>query len=127
MKQHVITISCLALLLTGCVQAPVFTNDDHAFVKSSYPIINVNGNAIEPSYQVDLTPGENSVIITYLTYRYDYDCTFKWNVDANTVYEVVDQENRHPLTLYRWIRRNSLWAARLDPVDPVECIKTPRK
>ena len=127
MKQRVITICSLALIITGCVQSPVFTSDDHSYIKSSYPIINVNGNAIEPSYQVDLNPGENSLIITYLTYRYDYACTFKWNVDANTVYEVVDQENRYPLTLYRWIRRNSLWAVRLDPVDPLECIEKPRK
>ena len=127
MKQCTFIISALALLLTGCVQSPVFNSNDHSFIKSSYPVISVNGNSIEPSYKVDLTPGENSVIITYLTYRYDYACTFKWNVDANTVYEVVDQENRYPLTLYRWIRRNSLWAARLDPVDPLECIEKPRK
>ena len=127
MKQQIITVSALTLSLTGCVQSPVFTSDNHAFVKSSYPVITVNSNAIEPSYQVDLTPGENTLVVTYLTYKYNYDCTFKWNVEVNTVYEVVDQENKYPLTLYRWIRRNSLWAARLDPVDPVECIKKPRQ
>jgi hypothetical protein len=127
MKQRLFTISSLALLLTGCVQSPVFTSDDHSFIKSSYPIINVNNSVIEPSYQIDLTPGENTLEVTYLTYRYNYHCTFKWDVEANTVYEIVDQENRYPLTLYRWIRRNSFWAARLDPVDPVDCRTEPRK
>ncbi len=115
--------SCLAL--GACVQPPVFNGNNHSFLKSNYPIVSVNGNQVEPSYKVDLTPGENILVITYLTYRYDYYCTFKWNVAANTAYEVVDQENRYPLTLYRWIRRNSLWAVRLDPVEPLECIKEP--
>ena len=126
MKQQLITISCFCLLLAACVQTPVFKDDDHSFIKSSYPIVSVNDYEIEPSYKIDLTPGENTLVVTYLTYRYDYDCTFKWSVDANTVYEVVDQENRYPLTLYRWIRRNNLWAARLDPINPVECLQKSR-
>ena len=127
MKQRLFTIPFVLLFFAGCVQAPAFKDDSHAFIKSNYPIISVNDQQIEPSYKIDLKPGENTVIITYLTYRYDYDCTFKWNVDANTVYEVVDQENSYPLTLYRWIRRNSFWAARLDPVDPLDCTTEPRK
>ncbi len=127
MIQRLLTIPCFFLLFAGCVQAPSFKDDSHAFIKSNYPIISVNDHEIDPSYQVDLSPGENTLIVTYLTYRYNYHCTFKWDVEANTVYEIVDQENRYPLTLYRWIRRNSLWAARLDPVDPLDCRTEPRK
>jgi len=122
--QTISLLSCLAL--GACVQPPVFDGKNHSFLKSNYPIVSVNGNKIEPSYKVDLKPGENILVITYLTYEHDYHCTFKWQVTANTAYEVVDQDNRYPLTLYRWIRRNSLWAVRLDPVDPLECIEEPR-
>ena len=121
--QTISLLSCLAL--GACVQPPVFTGKNHSFLKSNYPIVSVNGNQVEPSYKVDLKPGENILVITYLTYQHDYYCTFKWNVTANTAYEVVDQDNRYPLTLYRWIRRNSLWAVRLDPVDPIACIEEP--
>jgi hypothetical protein len=114
-----------SLILAACVQKPVFEGANHSFIKSNYPIVSVNGNKVEPSYKVDLKPGENILVITYLAYRHDYYCTFKWDVTDNTAYEVVDQENRHPLTLYRWIRRNGLWAVRLDPVDPLECIEEP--
>ena len=117
----------LSLILSACVQPPAFKGDNDAFIRSNYPIINVNGEEIEPSYKTYLEPGENTLVITYLTYRHDYHCTFKWEVEANTVYEVTDQGNRYPLTLYRWIRSNSFWAARLDPIDPVKCIKKNRK
>ncbi len=109
------------LILSACVKPPVFKGDDHAFIKSNYPIVNVNGNAVEPSYRLDLEPGEYTLVIVYLTYQHNYHCTFSWIVVANTAYEVTDQGNRYPLTLYRWIRRNTLMAARLDPIDPLEC------
>ena len=121
----IIFIPCL--LLVACVQPPVFRDDSHAYIRSNYPVVNVNGDDIEPEYQIDLPPGENTLVITYMTYRHNYDCTFRWNVESNTVYEVIDQDNRYPLTLYRWIRRNSLWAVRLDPVEPVDCKTEPGK
>mgnify|MGYP001827390816 FL=1 len=89
--------------------------------------MNVNGKKIEPAYRLDLKAGENTVLIVYHTYRHDYYCRFGWTAEADTVYEVTDQENRYPLTLYRWVRSNSLWASRLDPMDPLECIKKPRR
>jgi len=116
---------CTSLFLSACVQTPVFSGDDYAFIRSNYPIMNVNGKKIEPAYRLDLKAGENTVLIVYHTYRHDYYCTFSWNAEANTVYEVTDQENIYPLTLYRWVRTNSLWASRLDPMEPLECIKKP--
>ncbi|MFV2004795.1 MAG: hypothetical protein ACC650_06275 [Gammaproteobacteria bacterium] len=88
--------------------------------------MSLNGSEIEKTYQLDLETGENSLLIVYNTYQYDYFCTFSWLVTAGTAYEVTDQENLYPLTLYRWYKRNGLWAVRLDPVDPLECAQKPR-
>jgi len=123
-KQAVLLIS-LCILLVSCVRPPVFKDKDYALIKSSYPFVAINGNEIEKTYQLDLESGKNTVTVLYNTYHYDYYCTFSWLVSAGTVYEVVDQENEYPLTLYRWHRKNSLWAIRLDPVDPLECSSKP--
>jgi len=121
--QKIIIIAGLYLLLSGCVQAPGFTVENTALIKSNYPIIAINDVAIEKTYKLDLDAGENSLIVVYNTYEYDYLCTFKWVAKAGTVYEVTDQENQYPLTLYRWHRKNSLWSIRLDPVDPQACTR----
>ena len=113
------TFSCM--LLVSCVQPPLFKTEDYALIKSNYPIMAINGSEIEKTYQLDIEAGENSLLVVYNTYQYDYFCTFSWNAIAGTAYEVTDQENQYPLTLYRWHRRNGLWAVRLDPVDPLEC------
>ena len=118
---------CTYLFLSACVQAPVFKGEDYAFIKSNYPVVSVNGVDVEPTYTVDLTTGENSLVIIYYTYRQSYYCTFTWTAVAGTAYEVTDQENKYPLTLYRWVRTNSLWASRLDPLDPLECVRKPRR
>ena len=81
----------------------------------------INGSEIEKTYQLDIEAGENSLLVVYNTYQYDYFCTFSWNAIAGTAYEITDQENQYPLTLYRWHRKNGLWAVRLEPVDPLEC------
>ncbi len=59
--------------------------------------------------------------IVHHVYMKDYNCSFTWDVSAGTAYEVTDQENKYPLTLYRWVRTNGLCANRRDPVDPLEC------
>ena len=110
------------LILGSCVQAPSFKGEAYALISSNYPIISVNGTAIEESYNLDLAAGENTLVIVYHTYSKDYHCTFTWQAVAGIAYEVTDQENRYPLTLYRWQRKNRLWAIRLDPVDPSECL-----
>jgi hypothetical protein len=115
------------LLFGACVQPQIFKGDDYAFLRSNYPVLEVNGESIEPTYQLDIKAGETTVVIVYNTYRHDYYCTFNWNAQSNTVYEVTDQENQYPLTLYRWAPTNSLWASRLDPLNPLECSKEPRR
>ena len=127
MNLRIILMICTCLLLSACVRAPEFKGDDYAFIRSNYPIVNVNGKEVVPAYKLDIETVENTVVIVYNTYQYDYYCTFSWIAVANTVYEVTDQENQFPLTLYRWVRTNSLWVSRLDPMDPLECIKKPRR
>jgi hypothetical protein len=107
------------------VQPPVFKNDDYAYIESNYPIIAINGVDIEKTYQLDIKAGENSLLVVYNTYEYDYLCSFSWLAKAGTAYEITDQENQYPLTLYRWYKKNTLWAIRLDPVDPLQCKQKP--
>jgi hypothetical protein len=126
MSRPVILTIGICLLLGACVQAPVFRGEDYAFFRSNYPVISINGEAIEPSYRLDIPTGKTTLIIVYHTYRFDYYCTFTWTAVAETAYEVTDQDNRYPLTLYRWARTNSLWASRLDSIDPLECIPEQR-
>ena len=125
-RQLLVTLS-ICLFLSACVQAPVFKGDDYAFFRSNYPVVSVNGVEIEPSYKLDIPAGETTLVIVYHTYRFDYYCTFTWQVFAGTSYEVTDQYNKYPLTLYRWTRTNSLWASRLDPIDPLDCIPKQRQ
>lgn len=121
----IVSMLC-AMVLYSCVQPPVFNSKDHALIKSNYPIVAVNGSDIEETYQLDIKAGENSLVVVYNTYQYDYFCTFSWFAKADTAYEITDQENLHPLTLYRWHRKNSMWAIRLDPVDPQTCTQKPQ-
>ncbi len=123
MKNRALFFTTLCLLLSSCVQPPVFKTEEHAVIISNYPIVAINDVEIEKAYQLDLKAGKNSLLIVYNTYEYDYFCTFNWLAKAGTAYEVTDQENQYPLTLYRWHKKNTLWAIRFDPVDPVECSK----
>lgn len=123
MMARLISFITLCLLLSSCVQPPVFKDKDSAVITSNYPIIAINGEKIDETYQLDLKAGENSVLILYNTYQYDYFCNFKWQAKAGTAYEVTDQENQYPLTLYHWYKKNTLWAIRLNPIDPVVCNK----
>jgi hypothetical protein len=107
------------------VQKPVFEAENRSLVRSSHPVVSVNGEQTEPLYRMAIEAGDNTMVVVYKTYRNDYDCTFNWEASANTVYEVVSQGNLYPLTLFRWVRTNSLWASRLDPVDPVQCVARP--
>lgn len=119
-------ILAAATTMTACVQTPVIEDEHQALLKSNYPIVSVNGAPIPPSYELNVAAGEISALIVYRTYRYDYHCTFTWTAAAGAVYEVTDHENKFPLTLYRWQKRNSLWAVRHDPVDPAHCEREAR-
>ncbi len=127
MKRLLVLIMLVCLITSACIQAPVFKGDGYALFRSNYPVVSVNGVETEPAYRLDLPAGENTLVIIYLTYRFDYYCTFTWTAEAENAYEVTDQYNKYPLTLYRWVRTNSLWASRLDPTDPEDCIQKPRR
>jgi hypothetical protein len=127
LSKQIFFFTSLCLLLSSCVQPPVFKTEDYALIKSNYPIVASNGIDIEKTYKLDIEAGENSLVIIYNSYQYDYFCTFSWLAIAGTAYEVTDQENQYPLTLYRWHRKNGLWATRLDPVDPLACIRKPKQ
>jgi hypothetical protein len=124
--KRIIFFTILCIVLSSCVQPPVFKAEDYALIKSNYPIVTVNGADIEKTYKLDLEAGNNSLVVVYNTYQHDYFCTFSWLAMAGTAYEVTDHENQYPLTLYRWHRKNGLWAIRLDPVDPLECTQKPK-
>jgi len=115
-------LPCLAVVLvSACVKAPVYKGENYARVESSHAIVSVNGKEIDPAYSLELPAGDISLVALYPTYRYKYSCQFTWKAAPRTAYEITDQENKYPLTLYRWKRTNGLWAERLDPVDPVIC------
>jgi len=121
MNRRISLSLCAGIFLSSCVQAPVYKGESYALIKSYYPIVSVNGVEVSPVYELDLKSGKNSLVIVYPTYQYNYFCSFSWTSVAGTAYEVIDQENRFPLTLYRWVATNSLWVSRLDPIDPLKC------
>ena len=123
MNRRITLYIFIGMLLSACVQAPVFKGEGYALIRSNYPIVSLNGAEIEPAYDMDIEAGENTLVIVYHSYQYDYSCTFTWTAVTGTVYEATDHEKSYPLTLYRWVRKNSLWARRMDPVNPVQCIR----
>lgn len=127
MNRLLLVIIGCCLFFSACVQAPVIKEGDNALIKSNYPVVSANGVEIKPSYRLDISVGENTLVIIYNTYRYDYHCVFTWTAEAGSAYEVTDQYNKYPLTLYRWVKTNSFWASRLDPIDPLECVPEPRR
>jgi len=98
--QQIVIFTALCLTLVSCVRPPVFKADGYALIKSSSPIVAINGVDIEKSCQLDLEAGENSLRVIYNTYQQDYLCTFSWTAVADTAYEITDQENQYPLTLF---------------------------
>ena len=125
MSRRILIIICSCFILGACVRTPVVKEGGYAYINSNYPIVVYHdGKAIR---SLDLETGSNTLIIVYNSYQHDYYCTFTWPAVENTVYEVTDQDNRYPLTLYRWVKVNSLWASRLDYQDPTDCTRKPRR
>jgi hypothetical protein len=118
-----VLLICLVIFIAACVKAPVFESHNQALLRSNYPIVRLNGNDIEPSYSLTFAAGNTTAVVVYRSYRYEYACHFTWDAAPGTVYEVTDQEDKYPLTLYRWVRTNRLWASRLSPLDPEQCVK----
>ena len=134
LSNSLFSLSAVALLiclaLSGCVQTPPVKPGDHALLISNYPITRINGEAIDSDsserYRQDIMAGVNTAVIVYNTYSYDYFCSFTWTAEPRLIYEVTDQENAKPLTLYRWKRKNRFWSQRLDPVEPTHCERKPK-
>jgi hypothetical protein len=120
MKTQAFLLSA-SLIVTACVQTPALKGDGYALLESNYPIVNINGENINPSHQLDINPGLSSAIIVYNTYTKDYFCRFEWNALPGTVYEVTDRGHKTPLTMYRWEATNRFWAKWLEPVEPTQC------
>jgi hypothetical protein len=111
----------LVLVVTsGCVSAPIL-NGEQASLRTNHPIISLDGKTIDEQTDLRLQPGVHSLQAVYRTHLHDYICYFKWVVEANMHYEIVDHNNADPLTLYRWKRSNVLWAQRLEPLPPINC------
>ena len=125
-----IALLACGMFISGCVQTPPVKQGDYALLISNYPIIQINGEAIkgetDDRYKQDIKAGENTAVIVYNTYSYDYFCSFTWTAEPRLIYEVTDQENSEPLTLYQWKRKNRFWSMRLDPIDPSHCERKPR-
>ena len=121
MTMRIFLVGLAVICLNSCVKSPAIKDGNYALLRSSHAIVSINGEHAEPVYSLDLKSGENTLVVLYRSYQQDYYCKFVWTSASGTVYEITDHEKRYPLTLYRWIRKNSLWSIRMDPVDPVEC------
>ena len=112
-------------VLAGCIAPGPAAPEGKVLLKANYPIVKIDNVAIESVYETVLSPGEHTVTVVYHTYRWDYHCRFRWQAEPDQRYEINNSENIHPLTLYRWVRANGLWAIRYDPLDPELCEKQP--
>ncbi len=122
MRAHV--ARCLLLLaltlLQGCVQPYLARSDsDRALLLTSQRILQLDGEAPEDPYRLELPPGRHVVHVQYRTYSTHFNCRFEWDAVSGRVYEIVDHSSPEPLVLYRWSRANGLWAERSEPMSPV--------
>lgn len=115
-----ILIGILSAMVSSCVTAPVLVGDQ-ASLRTNHPVISVDGKLVVEQTDLRLQPGPHTIQVVYRTHLHDYICHFQWVVETNRHYEIVDHNDADPLTLYRWRRRNALWAARLEPVQPTHC------
>ena len=126
MKRTFALMTSSCLYLAGCVQMPVIKEADHALLQSNYPVISLNNQKVQHLYKLYVPAGNNTLVVIYPTYRFDYRCTFTWTAQAGSAYEITDQYDKYPLTLYRWKRANDLWASRQEPLDPLDCVPETR-
>jgi len=116
----------LALTTQSCARHTGETSPgSQAKLTTSGELIAINGETAEATDQVSLPPGRHDVVVRYRTYRFDYRCHFSFEATGGQVYEIVDQSNPQPMTLYRLRRQNPLWSERLDRVAPTDCYAGP--
>lgn len=123
-KRFIFLMVFLNLAITGCVGfgAKVGGSDKGIRITSSHPIIAIDGEPLESVFEYWVSAGPHVITAVYPTLSYQYICVFTLEAQASARYEIVHQEKMEPLVLYRWWRRNILFAERLDPVIP-ECYK----
>lgn len=110
-----------AIGLAGCISPYQPQGAQSVELVSNYPIKYLDGQAVTMPYRIQLHPGVHRVVIEYQTYTSLPLCTFEWNANADTRYEVTDSGEAFPLTLYRWAYVNRFWSRRADPVLPLGC------
>lgn len=112
----------VSLLLCSCVQqAPLKLGDGQIYLRSSYPMIKLDGAATPNFYRITTAAGRHQLTVRYKTVLRTYLCEFDWQAEAGQVYEVVRDNQADPLTLYRWTRVNALWASRTQARAPNAC------
>jgi len=121
-KQRLIIISLCGLCF-GCVHPPQLEDEYSASLKSNYPIVSIDGENNSEHHSVQLPQGIHTVEALYKTHRYVLRCKFKWQVKPGQHYEIVSHNTADPLILYRWQRRNALWAERKEPLEPLHCTR----
>jgi hypothetical protein len=122
------TLAIMLALPGACIQQPAHkAQGSHASLRTWHEIASVDGQTPEDDYELMLLPGPHEIEVLYETYKMNYLCRFQFEAVAGYSYDIVDHSNPEPLVLYRWKRANGLWAERLDPLAPVECVATPRK
>lgn len=108
-------------MLCACI-SPYTPHDGQLVeIRSSHPIVEINGQETDNPYLVHIAPGSYSMLVQRKTYLTIYICRFEIELEAARRYEIIDAEKKEPLTLYRWEYRNSLWSARRKPIAPSKC------
>ena len=98
-------------------------HSDAVVVDGQYPITQLDGQPLYATFRVEVKPGPHEMWVSYITVKHHYSCQFTWQAAEGAQYEIVAETASHPLTLYRWKRRNALWAVRLAPIAPDICVK----
>ena len=111
------TLIIFAWFLQACVAAPTLDEGQSELI-SSYPIVELNGQAFEQRFDVRVSSGLTSVVVKYQSYRYDYYCSFEFMAKSQMRYEIVHEEASQPIVLYRWVYRSKLWSTLEAPVVP---------
>jgi len=111
----------LCIFMPACVQVPVPTELGWSTLTSPYAIVAVDGVSQSGVFELSLKPGEHRIIVLYPTLQKNYRCEFFWAVQPSYHYEIVAHSDVHPLTLYRWQKRNVFWALRTEALHPLVC------
>lgn len=118
------------ITMSGCVQQAPYKHreneDAKPLVFSHMKLLTLNGKTTDNQHELSLSKGENTLVARRQTYQMNYDCIFVFNAKPGFHYEITDQSNPEPMTLYRLNKKNIFWHIRTQPVIPVNCTATAR-